>query len=101
METSKFLQLIILLIRSLIVIYIEISSIRTIGDITSNTKVNIPLTKVITFTYILTWFISITILISLFHNLFNKKISRGINLMFGVVIYFYGLKLLYTFYISL
>lgn len=54
METSKFLQLIILLIRSLIVIYIEISSIRTIGDITSNTKVNVPLTKVITFTYILT-----------------------------------------------
>lgn len=140
METSKFLQLAILLIGSLIVIYIGIGLIKAKGDITNKTEVNIPLTKVITSACVvtwfnpqaiidgsmmlgafraslpsaqttnfilgvtgasMTWFISITILISLFHNLFNEKILRGINLICGTVICFYGLKLLYTFYILL
>lgn len=41
-----------------------------------------------------TWFLSITILISLFHNLFNDKVLRLINGICGVVIIGYGLKLL-------
>lgn len=41
-----------------------------------------------------TWFLSITILISLFHNLFNDKVLRVINGICGVVIIGYGLKLL-------
>lgn len=140
MERSKFLQLAILLVGSLIVIYIGIGLIRSKGDISTSTDVNIPLTKVITSACVvtwfnpqaiidgsmmlgafraslpatettsfilgvtgasMTWFISITILISLFHNLFNEKVLRGINLVCGTVICFYGLKLLYTFYILL
>lgn len=44
-----------------------------------------------------TWFLSITILISLFHNLFNDKVLRVINVICGVVIIIYGVKLLYNF----
>ncbi|WP_101474537.1 LysE/ArgO family amino acid transporter [Fusobacterium sp.] len=44
-----------------------------------------------------TWFLSITILISLFHNLFNDKVLRVINGICGVVIIIYGVKLLYNF----
>ena len=41
-----------------------------------------------------TWFLSITILISIFHNIFNDKVLRLINGVCGVVIIGYGLKLL-------
>lgn len=41
-----------------------------------------------------TWFLSITILISIFHNIFNDKVLRLINGICGVVIIGYGLKLL-------
>lgn len=44
-----------------------------------------------------TWFLSITILISLFHNLFNDKVLRVINGICGLVIIIYGVKLLYNF----
>lgn len=44
-----------------------------------------------------TWFLLITILISLFHNLFNDKVLRVINGICGVVIIIYGVKLLYNF----
>ena len=44
-----------------------------------------------------TWFLSITILISLFHNLFNDKVLRIINGICGIVIIVYGVKLLYNF----
>ena len=140
MERSKFLQLAILLIGSLIVIYIGIGLIRSKGDMSTTTDVNIPLSKVITSACVvtwfnpqaiidgsmmlgafraslpttettsfilgvtgasMTWFLSITILISLFHDLFNEKLLRGINLVCGTVICFYGLKLLYTFFILL
>lgn len=136
MSTSKILQLIILFVGSLIVIYIGISLMRDKGEVSGETNVNIPITKVITSACVVTWFnpqaiidgsmmlgafraslpslyttnfivgvmlasaswfIGITILISLFHNLFNQKVLRWINIICGIVITFYGLKLLYTF----
>ena len=140
MSTSKYLQLIILLVGSLIVIYIGIGLIRDTGEVDNSTDVNVPFTKVITSACVVTWFnpqaiidgsmmlgafraslpqeatlkfilgvtgasatwfISITILISLFHNLFNQKVLRWINIICGIVITFYGLKLLYNFYIMI
>lgn len=43
------------------------------------------------------WFTGITTFISVFSSKFTDKILRGINIVCGVVIVFYGLKLFYTF----
>lgn len=43
------------------------------------------------------WFTGITTFISVFSSKFTDKILRGINIVCGAVIIFYGLKLLYTF----
>lgn len=43
------------------------------------------------------WFNGVTLAISLFSAKFNDKILRGINIVCGCVILFYGAKLLYTF----
>lgn len=43
------------------------------------------------------WFIGITTFISVFSSKFTDKILRGINIVCGAVIVFYGLKLFYTF----
>ncbi|MCF2639105.1 LysE family transporter [Fusobacterium varium] len=43
------------------------------------------------------WFTGITTFISVFSSKFTDKILRGINIVCGAVIVFYGLKLLYTF----
>lgn len=43
------------------------------------------------------WFNGVTLAISLFSAKFNDKILRGINIVCGCVILFYGVKLLYTF----
>ncbi len=45
-----------------------------------------------------TWFVSITILVSFFKNLFTTKVLRIINMVCGAVIIFYGIKLLINFY---
>lgn len=44
------------------------------------------------------WFTSITILVSFFKNLFNNKVLRIINIICGIIIIFYGIKLLISFY---
>ena len=44
------------------------------------------------------WFLGITTLISLFSAKFSDKILRIINIVCGVIIVFYGLKLLYSFF---
>ena len=43
------------------------------------------------------WFSGITTFISVFSSKFTDKILRGINIVCGAVIVFYGLKLFYTF----
>lgn len=45
-----------------------------------------------------TWFMGITIFISLFSHKFNDKILRIINIICGIIIIFYGIKLLLSFY---
>ena len=44
------------------------------------------------------WFMSLSIFISLFSHKFNNKVLRVINIVCGIVIIFYGLKLLLNFY---
>lgn len=43
------------------------------------------------------WFTGITTFISVFSSKFTDKILRGINIVCGAVIVFYGMKLFYTF----
>lgn len=43
------------------------------------------------------WFTSLTLLISFFSNRFNVRILRKINIVCGIVIVFYGLKLVIDF----
>ena len=45
-----------------------------------------------------TWFIGITLFVSLFSHKFNDKILRIINIICGIIIIFYGIKLLLSFY---
>lgn len=45
-----------------------------------------------------TWFMGITIFVSLFSHKFNDKILRIINIICGIIIIFYGIKLLLSFY---
>lgn len=46
----------------------------------------------------LTWFIGITLFVSFFSHKFNNKILRIINIICGIIIIFYGIKLLLSFY---
>lgn len=43
------------------------------------------------------WFTGLTFIISIFSNRFNAKVLRIINLICGVIIIFYGCKLLFNF----
>lgn len=43
------------------------------------------------------WFICLTTIVSVFKQSFNLKIIRGINIVCGAIIVYYGFKLLYTF----
>lgn len=136
MEKSKLLELAILLVGSIIVIWIGIGLLRSKGSMDSSTDVNVPILKVITTAYVVTWFnpqaiidgsmmlgafraslpkeeglkfiagvtsasclwfTGITTFISVFSSKFTDKILRGINIVCGAVIVFYGLKLFYTF----
>ncbi len=47
------------------------------------------------------WFLGISLLISLFSNLFNEKILRAINIICGIIIIFYGVKLFYSFILTI
>ncbi|MEG0391367.1 MAG: LysE family transporter [Anaerovoracaceae bacterium] len=56
MEQSKWLELAVLLIGSLIVIWIGISLLRAKGDMDTSTKVDVPILKVIGTACVVTWF---------------------------------------------
>lgn len=43
------------------------------------------------------WFFGVTLLISVFQSRFNARVLRGINVVCGTVIIFYGLKLFLSF----
>jgi L-lysine exporter family protein LysE/ArgO len=43
------------------------------------------------------WFTVLTTIVSIFKHSFNEKIIRWINVICGVVIIYYGIKLVYTF----
>ena len=45
-----------------------------------------------------TWFMGITLFVSFFSHKFNDKILRIINIICGIIIIFYGIKLLLSFY---
>lgn len=45
-----------------------------------------------------TWFTGLTIFVSFFSDKINSKVLRVINVVCGITIIFYGLKLLYSFY---
>jgi L-lysine exporter family protein LysE/ArgO len=44
-----------------------------------------------------TWFTVLTTIVSVFKHSFNEKVIRWINIICGVVIIYYGAKLVYTF----
>lgn len=56
MEKSKLLERGILLVGSFIVIYIGIGLVKAKGSLNNSTEVNIPLIKVVTTAYVVTWF---------------------------------------------
>lgn len=136
MEKSKFLEILILLIGSIIVIYIGIGLLRSKSSLDTSTKVNIPLAKVVTTACVVTWFnpqalidgsmmlgafratlpaeeafkfilgvtsasclwfLGLSTFITLFSNKFTNKVLRIINIICGLVIIFYGIKLFYNF----
>ena len=137
METSKWLEMIVLLIGSFIVIWIGIGLIRSKSDtLDTDRDMNIPITRVITSACVVTWFnpqalidgsmmlgafkaalpqgtdlffvggfasasvtwfLSISAIISLFSAKFTDKTLRIINILCGTIIIFYGLKLLWSF----
>ena len=45
-----------------------------------------------------TWFMGITLFVAFFSHKFNDKILRIINIICGIIIIFYGIKLLLSFY---
>lgn len=44
------------------------------------------------------WFLTVTTIITIFSNLFNPRVLRVINIICGIVIVLYGIKLLYQFF---
>lgn len=135
-EKISWLNYIILLAGSIIVIKMGIGLVRTKEMKREESNTNIPLLKVATSACVVTWFnpqaiidgtvilgafkatlnreaalkfifgvtsasffwfTGITILILLFSHKFNDKILRIINIICGIIIIFYGLKLFYSF----
>lgn len=135
-QDRRWLQMIILLVGSLIVIYIGIGLLRSkpaeiqkdqsemsIGKTISSAcvvtwfnpqalidgtmmlgafYVTLPAAASMTFISGVTiasfsWFICLTFLISLFSSKFNSNVLRIINIVCGLIIIFYGGKLLYNF----
>ncbi len=43
------------------------------------------------------WFTGVTTIVSIFRNNFNNKVIRGINIVCGSIVIYYGLKLGYSF----
>lgn len=136
MKASKWLELGILLVGSLIVIWIGISLLRAHDTMDTSTKVDIPILKVISTACVVTWFnpqalidgsmmlgafratmnssqalefilgtasasftwfLGLSVILSIFSKKFNDKALRVINIVCGLVIIFYGIKLFINF----
>ena len=136
MQRYEWLQMIILLVGSIIVIFIGIGLLRAKAerieqsDLTSSIRKTISTACVVTWfnpqaiidgTMMLgafhvtlpgsqsipfisgvglascLWFTAITLIISIFSNRFDAKILRIINVVCGIIIIFYGGKLLFNF----
>lgn len=136
METSKWLQTIVLFVGSLIVIWIGIGLLRSRDTLDTSTKVDVPILKVVSTACIVTWFnpqalidgtmllgsfkatlppeqsltfilgvasasccwfLGISTILSLFSARFTDKVLRIINILCGLVIIFYGIKLFINF----
>lgn len=136
METSKWLQTIVLFVGSLIVMWIGIGLLRSRDTLDTSTKVDVPILKVISTACIVTWFnpqalidgtmllgsfkatlppeqsltfiigvasasclwfLGISTILSLFSTKFTDKVLRIINIVCGLVIIFYGIKLFVNF----
>ena len=116
MSRFAWLQMVILLVGGGIVIWIGIGLLRDHPTMDNSVDVNIPLPKLfggfhagnpgaVSTQLILgsssasfLWFFGITVLISCFSAKFNDKILRVINIVCGVIIIFYGAKLLFQFF---
>lgn len=136
MSASQWLEMIILLVGSFIVIWIGLGLVRAHDTLDGGKDVNVPIIKVITTACVVTWFnpqalidgsmmlgafkatlpegtdiffvcgfasasviwfLSISTIISLFSAKITNKTLRVINIVCGLVIIFYGLKLLWNF----
>ena len=120
MQKFKWLQMVILCVGSLIVIYIGISLLRAKTQDLEKDQPTMSI-KIIDGTMMLgafhvtlaagqetpfitgvacasfSWFIGLTFLISLISSKFNAKVMRWINIVCGVIIIGYGLKLFVSF----
>lgn len=136
MQRYEWLQMVILLIGSLIVLYIGIGLLRSKVEEIDKSKSASTIRKTISSACIVTWFnpqaiidgtmmlgafhvtlpaaksipfisgvaaasclwfTGLTLIISIFSNRFNAKVLRVINLVCGIIIIFYGCKLLFNF----
>ena len=132
MEASKWLELGVLFVGSLIVIWIGISLLKAKNTLDTSAEVNVPIIKVITTACVVTWFnpqalidgsmmlgafkatipedqsagfivgvicascvwfLGISTIISFFSAKITDKVLRIINIVCGIVIIFYGIKL--------
>ena len=136
-SASKWLQMGILGVGSLVVIWIGIGLVRAQASSEGGTDVNIPLTKVLWSAFVVTWFnpqalidgtmllgafraslpgtagtlfiigvccaslgwwFGMSSIVSLFKSKMSDKVLRVINVVCGLIIIFYGLKLIYNFF---
>ena len=136
MEQFPWVQKLVLLSGSVIVIGIGISLLRGKGTLDTSGDVNLPLRQVAATAFVVTWlnpqaiidgtmmlgafrvtlpaeqglafiagvasasclwFLGLTAFITRFSHKFNDRVLRVINIICGVVIIFYGLKLLLSF----
>ena len=136
MEQFPWVQKLVLLSGSVIVIGIGISLLRGKGTLDTSGDVNLPLRQVAATAFVVTWlnpqaiidgtmmlgafrvtlpaeqglafiagvasasclwFLGLTAFSTLFSHKFNDRVLRVINIICGVVIIFYGLKLLLSF----
>lgn len=136
MQQSKWLELIILAIGSVVVIYIGYGLLRSKGELDTSKDMNMTIPKLIatacvvtwfnpqaiidgsmligassaavpageTFIFIIgmniasvLWFLGLTTIITLFSNKITDKVLRIINIVCGLVIIFYGMKLFVNF----
>lgn len=136
MQRYEWLQMLVLLSGSLIVIYIGIGLLRSKVEELEKTETDLSIWKTISSACVVTWFnpqaiidgtmmlgafhvtltasqstpfisgvasascvwfSGLTLAISIFSNKFNVKTLRVINLISGIVVIFYGVKLFFSF----